>query len=356
MTTDSLTQPAGVQTLPTDQINYMRNAVKATVDAYTGQVTLYAWDDSDPILQAWRSAFPNTVLDRSQIPTDLLPHLRYPEDFFKVQRFQYAKYHVTDPGDFFAATNLWVVPEDPTPTGAGQSQTPIRMFSRRPDDGSQMWSLTSSYVPRNKSNLVGILAADSDATSPDYGTLRVEEPHDKNTPGPGQAFSALVSDQRISRKTQSFRLGDATPKYGNVVSVPLSSGLMYVVPVYATSNTGPGSEATSSPYLILRYVMVSYGSRHGIGDTLVRAIADMAGAAPPSTPSNGGTNGGTNGGNNGQPQSGQSDTARAKALLAQAQRDFAAAQKAFDEGRGADWVRLNHRARAEVAKALNLLG
>ena len=151
--------------------------MKATVDAYTGEVKLYAWDDNDPILRAWRSAFPHTVLDRSQIPTDLLPHLRYPEDFFKIQRFQYAKYHVTDPADFFAATNLWVVSQDPTaPPGQGPSQSPIRMFSRRPDDGTQMWSLTSNYVPRKRSTLVGVLAANSDATSSDYGTLRVEEP------------------------------------------------------------------------------------------------------------------------------------------------------------------------------------
>ena len=96
MTTDSQTQPSGVRTLPTDQVNYVRNAVKATVDAYTGKVTLYAWDDTDPMLEAWRSAFPNTVLDKDQIPADLLPHLRYPEDMFKVQRYQYARYHVTD--------------------------------------------------------------------------------------------------------------------------------------------------------------------------------------------------------------------------------------------------------------------
>jgi uncharacterized protein len=301
------------------------------------------------------------VLDRNQVPTDLLPHLRYPQDLFKVQRYQYAKYHVTDPADFFAATNLWVVTTDPTLAGQEVAQPPVRMFTRRPDDGTQMWSLTSNYVPRKKSTLVGVLAADSDANSSDYGTLRVEEPLDKGTLGPGQAFQNLTTDPRISRKTQSFRLGDATPKYGNVVSVPLSSGVMYVVPVYATSNTGPGTaDASTSPYLILRYVMVAYGDRYGIGNTLVRAIADMAGTSPPSTGTTGGNgnpNGTGNQGGNGHGKHTQkSDTARAQALLARAQRDFAAAQKAFDEGRGADWVRLNHRARAEVARALNLLG
>ena len=96
MTTDSLAQNTAFQTLPTDEINYMRNAVKATVDAYDGTVTLYAWDEADPILKAWRAAFPGTVKDRSEIPDAVLAHMRYPEDLFKVQRYQLASYHVTD--------------------------------------------------------------------------------------------------------------------------------------------------------------------------------------------------------------------------------------------------------------------
>ena len=100
-------------TLPTDEINYMRNAVKATVDAYDGTVNLYAWDETDPILQTWRSAFPGTVQDKDEIPDELLEHLRYPEDLFKVQRYQFARYHVTDAGDFYQGNDRWEVPEDP---------------------------------------------------------------------------------------------------------------------------------------------------------------------------------------------------------------------------------------------------
>ena len=96
MTDDSLDDGSQFGTLPTDEINYMRNAVKATVDAYDGTVTLYAWDESDPILQAWRGAFPGTVQDREDVPDSLMEHLRYPEDLFKVQRYQFARYHVTE--------------------------------------------------------------------------------------------------------------------------------------------------------------------------------------------------------------------------------------------------------------------
>jgi len=358
MTSDVVGRPPGVRTLPTDQINYMRNAVKATVDAYTGEVKLYAWDDSDPILQAWQSAFPGTVLDRDQIPSELLSHLRYPEDMFKVQRFQYARYHVQDANTFFNASRQWQV--SPDAVRKDENQAPIRMFTPDPQTGQETWSLTSSYVPNNKTNLSGFLAADSDPTSPDYGTMTVEEPLSSNVPGPAQAYSQLVSDPHISRKTQSFRLGDATPQYGNVVSVPLAGGLMYVVPVYAERQ-----QTSTSSYLTLRYVMVSFGQRVGIGNTLVDAISDMVGKAAPDN--GGGNDDGPKGGhhkgdhNNGGPDNGGGNSpskgamARARVLLERAQTDFAAADQALRDGRGAVWVRLNHQARAEVARALNLL-
>jgi uncharacterized membrane protein (UPF0182 family) len=344
MTSDVVNRPSGVRTLPTDQINYMRNAVKATVDAYTGKVTLFAWDEADPILQAWRSAFPGTVLDKDQIPSDLLPHLRYPEDLFKVQRYQYARYHVTNSSDFFSANQVWQV--SPDPQVKDENQAPIRMFTADPANGDQTWSLTSSFVPNNKTTLMAYVSADSDPTSPDYGQVTVQQsPSDQNLPpGPAQAYSSLISDPRITAKTQSFRLGDATPSYGNVVSVPLAGGMMYVVPVYAERQ-----QSSSSSYLSLRYVMVSFGSKVGIGDTLVDAITDMTGSAPP--PDGGNPGAGNNGGNN----PGQDAAVRAHALLEKAQRDFAAADAALKVGRGADWVRLNHKARAEVARALNLL-
>jgi uncharacterized membrane protein (UPF0182 family) len=347
MTSDVVGRPPGVRTLPTDQINYMRNAVKATVDAYTGEVKLYAWDETDPILQAWESAFPNTVLDRDQIPSALLPHLRYPEDMFKVQRFQYARYHVEDPSDFFQANNQWQVAPDAV--RKDENQAPIRMFVPDPQTGDMTWSLTSSYVPNNKTNLAGFITADSDPTTSDYGTVTVEQPRGDNVPGPAQAFSQLISDPHITSKTQSFRLGDASPLYGNVVSVPLPGGLMYVVPVYATRQ-----QTSTSSYRTLRYVMVSFGSKVGIGESLVDAITDMVGTTPPDTGNgNPGSNNGDGNGNNQKP--GKGTTAKALSLLEQAQRDFDAADRAQAAGRGADWIRLTHKARAEVAKALNLL-
>jgi uncharacterized protein len=344
MTSDVVGRPPGVRTLPTDQINYMRNAVKATVDAYTGEVKLYAWDAEDPILKAWESAFPNTVLGRDQIPSALLAHLRYPEDMFKVQRYQYARYHVTDASDFFQANGLWQV--SPDAVRKDENQAPIRMFTTDPETGATTWSLTSSFVPNNKSNLAGFMSVVSDPTKPDYGSITVEEPPDQNVPGPAQAYGQLLNDARITRKIQSFRLGGAEASYGNVVTVPLAGGPMYVVPVYATR------EGTStSSYLTLRSVMVSFGAKTGIGDTLVDAISDMVGTTPPDTgpPVNPGGN------NGGHHHGGKTAMEKAQTLLQKAQQDFDAADQALQDGKGAEWVRLNHKARAEVARALNLL-
>jgi len=290
------------------------------------------------------------VLDRDQIPTDLKPHLRYPEDMFKVQRYQYARYHVTDPTSFYNGSGQWQV--SPDAMRKDENQAPIRMFVPDPQNNNQeTWSLTSSYVPNNNTNLSGFVSADSDPTSPDYGSITITRPRDQNLPGPAQAYSQLISNPHISRKTQSFRLGDASPTYGNVVSVPLSSGLMYVVPVYAARQ-----QTSTSSYLTLRYVMVSYGSKVGIGESLVEAIKDMTGTSKQSGQGNNGNPGHHNKGNKGGHQPGKSGTAKAHALLEQAERDFAAADRALKEGRGAQWVRLNHKARAEVAEALNLLG
>ena len=137
-------------------------------------MTLYQWDETDPVLKAWMSIFPGTVKPLSAIKGSLMEHLRYPEDLFKVQRYQYARYHVTDPSDFYQANNRWAVPEDPN--SPGSSQTPVRMYTRNPVTGVPMWSLTSNYVPRSKTNLVGFVAVDSDATSTDYGRVRSPAP------------------------------------------------------------------------------------------------------------------------------------------------------------------------------------
>ncbi len=344
MTDDSLTQDNPFGTLPTDELNYMRNAVKATVDAYDGTVNLYAWDESDPMLKAWRSAFPGTVQDRDEIPDSLLEHMRYPEDLFKVQRYQFARYHVTDPGDFYQGNDRWEVPEDPY--AENNYQPPYRLFVDDPTTtGDETWSLTSTFTPYNKNNLAAFLSANSDATSDDYGEMRALQLPNEQTPGPGLIANEMASSDNVRRELQAFNIGETTPNFGNLLTLPVGEGLMYVQPVYATRQL---SEAS---YPILQFVIVSFGDEVGIGDSLVEALADVLGVDPESvtdpTPPEPGQ-----GGNNQPPN--QSTDEQIASLLRQAQAAFDAAEAAYREGDPVEAAEQQERARRLIEQAVSL--
>jgi uncharacterized membrane protein (UPF0182 family) len=344
MTDDSLTQDNPFGTLPTDELNYMRNAVKATVDAYDGTVNLYAWDESDPMLKAWRSAFPGTVKDRDEIPDSMLEHMRYPEDLFKVQRYQFARYHVTDPGDFYQGNDRWEVPEDPY--AEDNYQPPYRLFVDDPTTaGDETWSLTSTFTPYNKNNLAAFLSANSDATSEDYGEMRALQLPNEQTPGPGLIANEMASSDNVRRELQAFNIGETTPNFGNLLTLPVGEGLMYVQPVYATRQL---SEAS---YPILQFVIVSFGDEVGIGDSLVEALADVLGVDPESvtdpTPPDPGQ-----GGNNQTPN--QSTDEQIASLLRQAQAAFDAAEAAYREGDPVEAAEQQERARRLIEEAVTL--
>ena len=155
----------------------MRNSVKATVDAYDGTVTLYAFDESDPVLQTWMKTFPGTVQPASEISPSLRAHFRYPEDLFKVQRELLTRYHVDNPGEFFGNGSFWNVPSDPTVQGArGRRARPSRRTTCSPGNpgrgGEQpSFQLTSALVFRNRQFLSAYVSASSDPDS--YGKITV---------------------------------------------------------------------------------------------------------------------------------------------------------------------------------------
>jgi len=357
MTEDSLATNTGFQTLPTDEVNYMRNAVKATVDAYDGTVTLYAWDEEDPILKAWRSIFPGVVKDRADIPETLLSHLRYPEDLFKVQRFQFARYHVTDAADFYEGNQRWQVPPDPITTS--QLQPPYRLFvnpqpvvddpateedeSAAAEPAEQVFSLTSVYVPRGRQTLASYVSVDSDATDEEnYGKIRVLElPNEATINGPRLAANQISSDDGVREELLRFSQGAIRTSYGNLLTLPVGNGLMYIQPLYA-------SRDTESP-LTLQFVMVAYGDSVGIGATLDAAILDVLGgvANNPTEPEPGG-GGGT-------PPTG-SLSAEAQRLLALASDAYEEADRLQAEGDTAGWAAALDEARGYIDDALALLG
>ncbi len=290
-TQDAITESSqSMRTVTSGQANYMRNSVKATVDAYDGHVDLYAWDASDPVLKAWRSVFPGQYKPVSSISADLMSHLRYPESLFKVQRGLLAKYHVTDAAQFFSAEDFWQTPVDPTirANESGKSgsasddalQPPYYLTMQMPGRTSPTFSLSTSYIPAGASTreiLTGFLAVDSDAghkkgvIGPNYGTLRLLElPKDTNVPGPGQAQNNFNANATVSQELNLLESGSTDVVRGNLLTLPIGGGLVYVQPVYVQSNG-------STSYPLLKKVLVAFGEHIGFADTLDEALDQVFG-------------------------------------------------------------------------------
>lgn len=356
MIDDSQQQDTGLQTIPTDEINYMRSAVKATVDAYDGTVTLYEWDTSDPILKTWMKVFPESVTPNTEIPAELKSHLRYPEDLFKVQRYQLARYHVTDAGEFYSANNRWEVPEDPN-AQRQVFQPPYRLFSTGVD-GTNDWSLTSVFVPRGKGTLASYVQVNSDANSPNFGKLRLLEMTDANTPGPGQVANQMQQEKDVVDALTPYRVQGATPpRFGNLLTLPVEGGLIYIQPVYAVRTTG------ASAFPILQFVIVKYGEQVGIGQNLAEALGDVLDVdlgtgqptPPPVEPGEPGTPGepGEPGGETPPEPSGTLDEQIAAALR-EADEAFKAATDAQAKNDTAEWAKQLDLAQKAVEEAVKL--
>jgi uncharacterized membrane protein (UPF0182 family) len=350
MIDDSLQESTGLQTLPTDEINYMRSAVKATVDAYDGTVTLYAWDEEDPILKAWRGAFPDSVQDKDEIPDELMQHLRYPEDLFKVQRYQLARYHVTDAGDFYQGSDRWEVPEDPN---SRSYQPPYRVFANAEGaaTGENEWALTSVYVPRGKGNLASFVSVNSDATSDDFGKFKVLRISESNAFGPGQVANEMAQDDEVVEKLQPFRVEGSTPPiFGNLLTLPVNEGLIYIEPVYAV-------RAGASGFPILQYVLVSYDGEVGIGTTLTQALADAVGVSiePPDNEPPDNEPPDNEPPDNEPPDNTGTVNQQIAQLLRQADAAFDAADAAYARGNLVEGARQTEKAQELIAEALALV-
>jgi len=298
-TADSLTNTQSVAALAQQQVNYIRNSVKATVDAYDGAITLYAWDETDPVLAAWRKIFPSAVKPLSSISGDLMSHLRYPEDLFKVQRTLLARYHVTDPSAFFSGGDFWQVPPEPNPrTGTGvtgvsssaQRQPPFYLSIQMPGQDSARFSLTSTFIPPpgGRNTLKGFLAVDADAGNTtgkrraDYGTMRLLTLPTDAIKGPGQMQNDFNANPTVSTELNllSGTGGASSVEKGNLLTLPMAGGLLYVQPVYVR-----GKGETSYP--VLQRVLVGYGNRIGFASTLDAALNQVFGVTV--GPSTGGT-------------------------------------------------------------------
>ncbi len=330
VTQDTQTQVTGgtVVAQPDTNINYMRNSVKAVVDAYDGTVSLYSWDDADPVLKTWEKVFPGIVQPKSAISADLLSHLRYPQDMFKVQRQILARYHMTDPSIWYQQSGLWEIPNDPV-GGAGSTvkEQPYYLSIKWPGDESAIFSLTNAYVPRGRSNLAAYMAVDADASSPDYGRIRVLKMSDTSQiDGPGQTANAFNTNPTVAEELRPFlNQGASSAQFGNLLTLPVGGGLLYVQPVYTQRQGSTGS------YPALQFVLVRFGQQVGIGATLQQALDQVFAGDSGVTTSEGGTDS-TGNGTEDQGGTGKTDNPAAVKALAEARTAFQNANKALKEG------------------------
>ncbi|HEY0187711.1 MAG TPA: UPF0182 family protein [Cellulomonas sp.] len=365
-TVDSLTATStSVEALEPETVNYIRNSVKATVDAYDGSVTLYAWDTEDPVLQTWAKVFDNTLEPVSSISSDLMSHVRYPEDLFKVQRTLLGEYHVSDPSQFFSGNDFWRTPDDPTSDVEGVAQPPYYLTLQMPDQDSATFSLMSTYVPSGSNArdvLTGYLAVDADAgstagePSDGYGQIRLLElPRDSTVPGPNQMNNNFSSNPSVSNELNILARGDSQVIRGNLLTLPVGGGLLYVQPVYVQAASG-------TQFPLLQRVLVAFGDEIGFASTLDEALDQVFGGDDGTTggdadsdPATDDSGGGTDdsGGSTGTDDSATADAqSRLSAALADANQAVLDGQEALAAGDFAAYGEAQERLQTALEEAL----
>jgi len=337
-TTDALTANSNSITAQSNKnINYIRNSVKATVDGYDGTVVLYQWDERDPVLKTWMKAFPNTVTPKSKMSPQLLEHIRYPEDLFRVQRDVLSSYHVQTAAAFYGGQDFWRVPRDPSTFGANAgAQPPYYMTLEMPGTDKPTFTLTTPFVPRGgRENLSAFAVVDSNY-GPNYGKITVLQlPRSTNVAGPSQVASNFEAKPEVANSLSLLRQGGSDVVLGNLLTLPVGGGLLYVQPVYvkATANT--------AAYPLLQKVLVSFGDVIGFDSSLKGALDQVFGG-----------NSGTS--STGTPTASNTDNASAdlKSALQNAKQAIADGNAALAKGDFAAYGRAQDRLKAALAAAI----
>ncbi|MEJ4118459.1 UPF0182 family protein [Corynebacterium marquesiae] len=268
-TQDTLNPDGTTQRLVNDKVGYIRNSVKATVDAYDGTVDLYEFDKNDPVLKAWQGVFPDVVKPEAEISDELREHFRYPEDMFKVQRDLLARYHVDDPNVFFNNDAFWSVPNDPTAEESRQlNQPPYYVMAADPKTGKPTFQLTTSYRGLNREFLSAHMAVSSDPEN--YGDITVRVlPTNTQTQGPKQAQDAMMSSDQVARDRTLWE-GTNDLHNGNLLALPVGGGeILYLEPIYSQRK----DQASAFPKLLR--VLVSYKGRVGYAPTIGDALEQV---------------------------------------------------------------------------------
>ena len=339
-TTDALTVNSTSITAQGDQtVNYIRNSVKATVDAYDGTVSLYQWDENDPVLKTWSKAFPNSIKSKSEMSDQLMEHIRYPEDMFRIQRDILSAYHVKSAAAFYGGQDFWRVPRDPSTFGANAgNQPPYYMTMQLPGSDKAAFSLTTPFVPRGgRENLAAFAVVNSQA-GPDYGKITVLQlPRSTNVAGPSQVASNFEAKPEVANSLSLLRQGGSDVVLGNLLTLPVGGGLLYVQPVYVRAT------ANAAAYPLLQKVLVSFGDQIGYSDTLKGAL-DQVFAGNSGTSESGASTG------SGKPTTGTNYLANA---LASAKQALADGQAALAKGDFTAYGKAQDRLKSAIAAAIS---
>jgi uncharacterized membrane protein (UPF0182 family) len=249
--------------------NYIRNSVKATVDAYHGTVTFYVAEAGDPIVRAYAAGFPGLLKPLSQMPADLQRHIRYPEDFFSIQARKYATYHMLDPQVFYNREDMWAIPRR-TVEGRDREMEPYYTIMRLPGETKEEFILLTPFNPSRRDNMIGWLAARSDP--PHYARLVAYNfPKQKLVYGPRQIDARIDQDPIISQQLALWNQRGSSVIRGSLLAIPLDQSLIYVQPLYLAA-----SEQGALPEL--RRVIVAHGNQIAMEPTLEQSLARIFGA------------------------------------------------------------------------------
>ena len=337
-TSDALTANSNSITAQSNQtINYIRNSVKATVDAYDGTVSLYEWDVADPVLKTWAKAYPGVIKPKSEISEKLMAHLRYPEDLFKVQRDILSSYHVQNALAFYGGQDFWRVPRDPSTFGGNiANQPPYYTTLQMPGEKSLSFMLATPFVPRGGRENLSAFAAVNASPGDEYGKITVLQlPRSTNIPGPTQVASNFEAKPEVATTLSLLRQGGSDVVLGNLLTLPVGGGLLYVQPVYVRAT------ANAAAYPLLQKVLVSFGDQIGFDDNLKGALDQVFGGNS-GTSASGGASGGTT-----------ATTSSLSAALNSARQALADAQRALTKGDFAAYGKAQDRLKSAINAAIS---
>jgi uncharacterized protein len=249
-------------------VRYMRSSVKATVDAVTGELQIFALPDPDPILRTYQRVFPTLILDWAEMPERIRSHLRYPSLLFRVQAAVLEQYHLERPEAFYAGQDVWQLPQEVSPQVRRRAR-PNHLMMPMPGESQPEFLLSSAFIARERQNMTALLIARSDM--PHYGEVTLlEMPRDEQIRGPSQLQAIIEQDPVISQQLALWRQAGRTVEMGRMRIIPTASSILYVQPLFLSA------QERGIPQL--QRVIVSDGSGVAMAEDFRAAIAAVSGA------------------------------------------------------------------------------